>query len=632
MSVTVHLVYTVVPAVDQMEKFDLYKNNLEAARRFFPGIERKISAVEFGTDLVLETAASGDPTARLDGRYLHSARDPAREAARLVLAASHEGPRENRAFLLLGFGLGYTAEAAAALDPLSLIIAVEKRADVLRAAFETRDLTGILGGRLVFVLGDEPDAVTVALRVAPKKLYVIRNPALTTADAAFYRQVEQHIENWRTKDAVNEATLRRFGKRWIKNQAANLWAVRDLPGIELLAGRFDFPVLLLAAGPTLNELNGKAAALAERCIVVAVDTALRFLQRESVKPDFVVSADPQYWNTRHLDRCLPRESVLVAEAACYPTVLRNRLSGEGEVRPSFLFGSLYPLSRFIESRVNVKGRLGSGGSVASSAWDFAASLLPPDTSRTIYIAGLDLAFPGFATHYRGALFEERALADGGRFLPSETLSFHALRDGAPFFAEAADGTPVLTDKRLALYASWFENRLKSRKNRGSFRLSGRGLAINGMGLARIEEVLALPPCRTGISGRIEQVLSEIFQKWNTETERAARAARYETAFTALTGALETALNTARSVLPDIAALKHSPAREGAGALKRIDAAKNALFESEVWAIIGFSSFPSSDEPWEAAFLPMEERGRRAERVYTELIDSIGFTLSALQAR
>ena len=617
--------------IGRMEKVDRYEKNMAAARRFFPSIEQKIEGAEAGADLVLEEAASGEPTARLGGRYIHSTRDPAREAARLVLAADGgDGKRrQNRAFLLLGFGLGYAAEAAAALAPPPLVIAVEKRADVLRAAFETRDLTGILRSRLVFVLGDEPGAVTGALRIAPKELSVVRNPALTAADAAFYRELERHIENWRTQDAVNEATLRRFGKRWVRNQAANLPAIRDLPGIALLAGRFDFPVLLLAGGPTLDDLAGTVASLAERCVVVAVDTALRFLTREGVKPDFVVSVDPQYWNARHLDRRLPAESALVAEAACYPTVLRDRLGAAGAGRPTFLCGAIYPISGFVERRVDLKGRLGSGGSVASSAWDFAASLAPPGAARPVFIAGLDLAFPRFATHYRGALFEERSLAASTRFLPAETLSFRALLDGAPFFAEAADGSPVLTDKRLALYASWFENRLRSPGSPASFRLSGRGLAINGMKTACIEEVLALPPCRDCITRRVEQVFSEIFEKWNDETERAARAGRYKAATDALNEGLAAALNAARSALTDIALLEHSTARETReAALQRLDAVKTALLKSEVKAIAAFFSRSTFDDGTQ----PENGDSQLTEGACKELIACIDFTQASLHRR
>ena len=68
--------------IGRMEKVDRYEKNMAAARRFFPGIEQKIEGAEAGADLVLEEAASGEPTARLGGRYIHSTRDPAREAAR----------------------------------------------------------------------------------------------------------------------------------------------------------------------------------------------------------------------------------------------------------------------------------------------------------------------------------------------------------------------------------------------------------------------------------------------------------------------------------------------------------------------------------------------------------------------
>jgi hypothetical protein len=592
-----------------MGKTEIYRKNMEAARSFFPGLEQKIAGAEVGGDFVLEEAVSGAPTARLGGRYLHSARDPEREAARLVAASGGTAGGEGRAFLLLGFGLGYVAEAAAALRPRPLVIAVEKRTDVLRAAFEARDLTGVLGSGLVFVLGGDPAAVTEALRIAPKELSLIRNPALTAADAGFYREVERYVENRRTKDAVNEATLRRFGKRWIRNQAANLWALRDLPGIERLAGRFDFPVLLLAAGPTLDELGWRIAPLADRCVVVAVDTALSFLRREGVRPDFTVSVDPQFWNARHLDRALPPESVLVAEGAVYPSVLRDRAGSCGTPGgAAFLCASLYPLSAFIERRVDVKGRLGAGGSVASAAWDFAVSLAPEGSARPVFVAGLDLAFPRLATHYRGALFEKRALSSATRFIPAETASFRALLDGYPFMAKAADGSPVLTDKRLCLYASWFESRLKARAGthkRGNFRFSGKGLAINGFETARVEDVLALPPCREAISERLEEVLEEVFQQWNDNVERGARAARYEAARAALVAGLEAALKA-----------------PGQGASDPINAGTPP--SGEIVSIAGFLRFPSRDAAGKKA------DGRLPEAAYGELADCAAFTLSALR--
>jgi hypothetical protein len=603
-----------------MAQIDAYTKNKAALRLFFPGLEQKLQETAM-EGLVIETAASGEPTARLDGRYIHSARDPAREARRLAAGAFAAGSDDETAFVLLGFGLGYTAAAAADLSPRSLIIVVEKRPAILRAAFECRDLSGLLAKRVIFVLGDDSAAINAALRAAPKKLSLIRNSTLQAVDGEFYREVERNIENWRVKETVNAATLRRFGKRWIKNQAANLEAIRDLPGVGLLAGQFDFPVLLLAAGPTLSELKGRIAALKERCAIVAVDTALRFLQHEGAAPDFVVSVDPQYWNTRHLDNCFPKESVLIAESAVYPAVLRGRTAGR-----TFLCGSLYPLGSFIEARIGAKGRLGAGGSVASAAWDFSAGLISRAAAPSIFIAGLDLAFPALATHYKGALFEEIAHITANRFLPAESKSFHALRDGAPFFAKDADGNLVLTDTRLNLYASWFENRLSNMNNYRNSRLSGSGLAIKGMETVKIEDILALPPCRPAINSRIEQVLASIFQEWNGKTEAKARALRYETAYKSLINGLEAAARTARSALSEISAFERANyfgnISKEAALLKKIRSLNDTLLESKIKSIAGFLlTAPSAAAPPDK----FRQYLSTTRKIYTDMLDSLSFT-------
>jgi hypothetical protein len=472
-------------------------------------------------------------------------------------------------------------------------------------------------------LGGDPAPVIAAFRTAPEKTALIRNPALNAADAEYYAEVERHIETWRAKDKVNEATLRRFGKRWVKNQAANFTAIRDLPGVNLLAGLFDFPVLLAAAGPSLDEISGKLKALADRCVVVAVDTALRFLKREGVRPDFAVSVDPQFWNFRHLDRCLSSKTILISESAVYPGVLRERTGGA-----AFLCGSLYPLGSFIEARVGDKGRLGSGGSVASAAWDFAAALVRCAASPAVFITGLDLAFPGFTTHYKGAFFEENAHVTANRFLPAETKSFHALRDGAPFFAKSADGNPVLTDKRLSLYASWFENRLRSAENYCNLRLSGGGLAINGLKTARVDDILALPISRPAITDRIERVISDVFEKWNDENEVKTRAERYKAAYSTLVAGLEDALHTAQSVLCCINTFQHSHGGMSFGELlQKIEAANATLLQSEVKAAAGFL-LPATGPPLPPTdgidgFLSL------TAKTYGDFAESLSFTLSAL---
>jgi hypothetical protein len=333
--------------------------------------------------------------------------------------------------------------------------------------------------------------------------------------------------------------------------------------------------------------------------VVAVDTSLRFILENGTSPDFVLVVDPQFWNSRHLDRTAAAGVRLIAESAVYPPVLRHPF------RDVFLCGSLFPLGRFIEERVDPKGELGAGGSVATTAWDFARTL----GTDTVWIAGLDLAFPGLKTHFKGAVFEERAHAESHRRQPAETFSVKALRDGQPFRGRAAGGGQVLTDRRLSLYAAWFENRFRQFPQVRSRRLFPGGLEIRGLENGTVEELLALPERREEIGRRLEAAVSRVRESRFDEQEREARNRRYGEALNALLAGLETIRDTAgrglriaEGALMDAgygkspgggSELRQSPAEEEK-ILKQLDKINRDIVQSEVKDVAGFL-FPPSRE-------------------------------------
>jgi hypothetical protein len=609
--------------------------------RLFPGLAEELAKPGEGEagdvqdrELRVETAASRAPTLVFRGRYVHSARDPAREARRLAetlplpeaaQGSGAEGGTKGGAgpgvqygvpVVILGFGLGYTAEAAAERAPGRPLVLVERRREILKKALETRNLDRFLSeNRIVFVVGGSGGAVSGALslfenpggrRNSPD---ILKNRVLSELDADWYAGVEGRIRAWTSRDDVNAATLRRFGKRWVRNLARNLEAIRDVPGVRRLEGilaggpadnrgravdNSGIPVFLAAAGPSLDSAGPLLKEIRKRCVTVAVDTSLRFLLARGIDPDFAVVVDPQYWNARHLDRSPAERTWLVAESAVYPPVLRCPFRG------SFLCQSLFPLGRFIEDRVDPKGALGAGGSVATSAWDFARLLGAP----SVWIAGLDLSFPALKTHFRGALFETRSHAESGRRLPAETWSVRALRDGQPLMAAAAGGGEVLTDRRLSLYAAWFENRFREYPETRTYSLSPGGLAIPGMELASPEALLALPERREEIDQRLEGIYAAIRRDFFNSGAARARAERYELAKSRLLGGLAeiareagNAAFLARKALGiDGGALGRKPGldrTEREGLLEKLDAALGAIENSEVKDVAGFL-FPPRD--------------------------------------
>jgi hypothetical protein len=481
------------------------ETNLFALRGRFPELAALVESAPGEPEFELVMAASGERSARIPGgAWLHSSRDPRAEARRLVAASL--GGAETA--VLFGLGLGYIAEAVTeAMDQGAVIGGAKTRIErvldceadpgALRAAFRVRDLSTLLADeRLGFVVGGEPEGLISALELSGgSKAAIFELTAATSVHPSWFERARRAAERWNAKGAVNENTLRRFGRLWVRNLARNLGAAIELPGVERLGGLFaggasappvasaapgaiappgactpPIPALVLAAGPSLDLVLPYIKDISRRALVVCVDTALRSLLRFGVEPDFLVVVDPQYWNWRHLSGLASPSSFLVSEMAVWPAVFR------APRRASFLAGSVFPLGRRIEAFAGKKGQLGAGGSVATSAWDLCRLM----GCSPLWMAGLDLAYPGGQTHAKASLFEQRALASGNRLAPAASVQAATLVGGSSLEAPSVDGGKVRTDQRMTLYAWWFESRFARPLSPPTLSLSPGGLGVSGL--------------------------------------------------------------------------------------------------------------------------------------------------------
>jgi hypothetical protein len=581
-----------------------WENNSKILKQHYPGLLEELSSGgdELSSeDIKIETAPAGEPSLCIKGIFVHSQRDPVREGQRLAESVRAEseknGNGENGAVVVLGFGLGYAAVEAASLQ--RPVIIVEKYKSLVLKALELRDFTEFLSkNRIIFAVGGSGDGITAALSIADELAHgdvsVLRNRALIELDKEWYGAVENRLRTWKMKDDVNMATLKRFGRRWVRNLSLNMSAIRDVPGISRLEGiaGSSLPVFLAAAGPSLDKISDLLGEIYKRCIIVAVDTNLRFFLRNGVEPDFVVVVDPQFLNSRHLDRCVCEKTALVAESAVYPSVMHRPFGKK------FLCGSLFPLGAFIETRVDPKGKLGAGGSVATTAWDFARCLGGVSSQKQeIWIAGLDLAFPGNKTHFHGARFEEKAASEAYRFNPVETWVMRALRDGSPFKAASGNGEQVLTDRRLSLYAAWFENQFRNYAQIRNCGLSQDGLAIAGLHAAKVQDILALPECREEIDRRLDAAFAKTENDFNGEEEKRKRNEKYDTVVSVLKRGLKNIKEAAEEgdTIVKSALRKNLDEMQQGRIVKQLDEILKRIAESEVKEVAGFLFPPAENE-------------------------------------
>ena len=475
----------------------IYRLNLAALAARSPRLAAEVESAE---PYPIEVAVSrnGQPSAKVGGAWLHSRYDPLEEGKRIASEALCSGAEFAVA---LGMGFGYSVRALLASGARVAVVEVDP--GWLKALCSAADLRDIIAdSRADLILCPGGLGLDEYLSMAsPRSITLVENRATTAFFKDAAESLREQARRYMRKDAINAATLGRFGRLWARNLIGNIRTAAALPGVSSLAGRFlGKPALVLAAGPTLDDVLERLPELRDRCVVIAVDTALRSTLRTGVEPDFIVVVDPQYWNARHLDGCMSPRSVLITEAAVWPSVLRFGS------RATILCSSMYPLGRYVEERLGPpKGTLGAGGSVATTAWDFARTL----GCVPICMAGLDLSFPGGKTHAKACLFEQRSLDGGSKLFPASCASFQAMRGGNPFQALANDGSMVTSDERLSLYSSWFSRKLAASPEATTWNLSACGLAIPGMPHVPLERVLALEPSRNDIDSVIDDALSHL---------------------------------------------------------------------------------------------------------------------------
>ncbi len=430
---------------------------------------------------------SNCPTAKEGGKFLHSAYNPLREAEQAAKSAK-SSVSDCNGCTFFSCGLGYAAISYANLFPNDTIIIVENDPRYFFTALSLVDWEPLFKhANFIIALGTGIDSVVSLIEHTSglKHTAICENTAQSQHAADYFSALRSLIERNKRKVEINASTLEKFSKLWLKNTCRNLHFLAETDGVNIYKDSCpkDLPCVILAAGPTLEEALPHLAELKKRSILIAVDTALRACLRAGVEPDFVILADPQYYAYRHIAGLKSPSSILITESAAYPAVFRF------ECKKIVMCASLFPLGQYIEKQIGSKGELVAGGSVSTTAWDFARFI----GAKEIFCAGLDLGYPSFQTHIKGSTFEEAIHTKSTRLLTAEKQGSQILFGAGMIRESDYEGQPILTDSKMKMFAWWFESKQEEFKGSiKSYTLSKKSLKIPGFQVASLDTILSRP--------------------------------------------------------------------------------------------------------------------------------------------
>lgn len=430
---------------------------------------------------------TGVLTARENGKYLHSFYNPLREAEQTALSAKKGDSKSNKIIIsaaFLGFGFGYAALQYAKKNPNDTVILVEPDSRYFFTALSVCDWSELFALKnFIIAVQTGADVVVSLIEKAGgfDHCAIVANPAHMQHAAEYFTALSSQISRNKQKDKINSATQERFSKLWLRNVCRNLEKFATFDGVNRYEKKCpeNLPFLILAAGPTLQNVLPYLNELKKKCVIVAVDTALRACLRVGFEPDFILLADPQYYAYMHIAGLSAPSSVLITESAAYPAVYRFAC------KEIIVCSSMFPLGKFFEEKLGKKGELSSGGSVSTAAWDFARLC----GASEIYCAGLDLGFPDFETHIRGSTFEEKIHTSSNRLAPAEKSGVSALFGANMIYEKNYADEPILTDNRMKMFAWWFESKCTENPNIKSYSLSQKSLKIPGFSVCQIEDFM-----------------------------------------------------------------------------------------------------------------------------------------------
>lgn len=434
------------------------------------------------------SSRSGLPTVEVNGVAYHSPYDPQREAQKFYSSLKLE---QADVLLQFGWGLGYCGEILRErARPDARVIVFEPDEELFKLSLaEPMNRALSQDSRFQFVVGSKvhhffDDWGLGPCRESDQFLWVEWPAALRehgTVAEALKLQFKTHLRD----RAANLLTHFENGGTYFKNVISNFKYQADADAGRLF-GRFrGNPLVIVSAGPSLDRNIQDLRGIADRCFILAVDTAVRPLTAAGVTPHAVIIADPSELNARHIIGAMPEPAYLIAEQAVHPSAM------EAASR-RFLFGlGLFPDSLFAKFGF-CKSRLDAWGSVSTSALDLACRM----GANPVIFTGQDFGYSCNRSYASGTIFHGE--------------HFDAAKAGNKR-SRSIWGDEIHTTENLIAYRDFFVRRIKQEQGVRFINASEGGILLEGVEILSLRDALDQSCGRSASSIDVRRILDDCYR-------------------------------------------------------------------------------------------------------------------------
>lgn len=428
-----------------------------------------IQEIKKAEEYPLIPARSGSSTIKVPYQghdiYLHSKYDPIKESRTLV---DNTNMNDSKIVFILGLGLGYHLVDLLNKYSDHFFIVIEEDKAVLKTYFNFVSDDIIKKNNIVYLLDPKSNELSSLINnITSKdsrekiKFRIFKYQPSIQLRIEHYDKIEKMLLEIFSNYYSNILTDTNFEMIWQKNIIKNKKIIKDSKKLKDLKGIYrNKPMIIVCAGPSLEDKLEFIKTNQEEMIIVCVDTAYRYLIKNKILPHHVLSLDANYENLGDFKfiKSNPKTS-LIFDIVSFPKIpelfiKRYITYTQSLIQDFYTKENRTAHHKLIDPVIKEYGDfagLQSGGSVATNALDFALWT----EAEPIYYIGLDLSYINYKTHCQGSYKERYLLERTNKFYNYETLNFISviMRKN---IREEKENNIIHYDFILRKYQSWFE--------------------------------------------------------------------------------------------------------------------------------------------------------------------------------
>lgn len=297
------------------------------------------------------------------------------------------------------------------------------------------------------------------------KINFFEHPTAMRIFSEYFNKLKTEIINLINNFIGNKATINQFNNLFLNNGLKHLLNIDQYSYYTDYNFFKEYPALVVSSAPSMENDIPLIQKYQSNFFIIAVDSAVRPLAKFNIKPDFIISIDPQPYIKEHITGYIT-DSIIITSPV-------SSIWQDYHSSAVILSLNSHPVSQLLDELTNEK--LNNFNSATGNVGTDAVFFALKNKFKSIAFTGIDFSFDRYNIYSRETIYEHRFTnIFNNRKITSEELNFRYIKKSKKLLFEKKR-----TRNSFLEYKNKFEKLLTQYKDIQLYNTGKYGLEIDG---------------------------------------------------------------------------------------------------------------------------------------------------------